>query len=142
MLTGQTSGAQIRPDLPVVPRDLVAAQIGVTIVPVSRIVWLGEQAQPAVAAAAHPRDADHVDSRIAEHLVHPVLVDHYAAAGSPDEVPHQRDTASPQPAQVTPFSESRCGAVAYVDAAEDMRHEPRAVGERGAVGDSKAAHRQ
>ena len=92
--------------------------------------------------ASHPGDADHVDSGIAEHLVHPVLVDHYAPAGSPDEVPHQLDTASPQPAQVTPFSESRCGAVPYVDAAEDMRHEPRAVGERGAVGDSKAAHRQ
>ena len=86
MLTGQTSGTQIRPDLLVVPRDLPCAQIGVTTFPIRGVRRLDEQAQPAVAAAAHPRDADHVDSGIAEHLVHPVLVDHYAPAGSPDEV--------------------------------------------------------
>ena len=94
MLTCQASCAQVRPDLPVVPGDVFGAQIGVTILPVRGVARLNEQAQPAVAAAAHGRDADNVNSGIAEQFVHAVLVDQYASAARPDAAPQQPETAS------------------------------------------------
>src|SRR5882757_6950808 len=141
MLTCQASCAQIRPDLPVVPGNVFGAQIGVPILPIRGIARLNEQAQPAVAAAAHGRDADNVNSGIAEQFVHAVLVDQYASAASPDEAPQQPETASPELFWVTTLDGSRCVVPPYVDTAEEMCGEPGAIWKRGAFSDSERAHR-
>ena len=95
----------------------------------------------AVAAAAHCRDADNVNSGIAEQFVHAVLVDQYASAAGPDEAPQQAETTSSQLFWVSTLDCYGCVALADVDTAEEMCGEPDAIWKRGALCDPERAHR-
>jgi hypothetical protein len=117
------------------------AQIGVPILPIRRVARLNEQAQPAVATAAHSRDAENINSGIAEQFVHAVLVEQYASTASPDQAPQQAEATSSQLFWVTTLDGSGCVARPDVDTAEEMCGEQGAVWKRAALCDTERAHR-